>query len=84
MLFDRSLYVEDFVNDIENTSTPLVHRGQIIAVAHYSRENNVKLLKMMRVSERIDTQCMMVASLKELDEEEMKEVREYIERMKKW
>lgn len=76
--------VEDFVNDIENASTPLVHRGQIIAVAHYSRENNAKLLKMMRVSERIDTQCMMVASLKELDDEEMQEVRDYIERMKKW
>lgn len=76
--------VDDFVNDLENANTPLVHKGQVVAIAHYSRENDVKFLKMMKVSERIDTQCMMVASLKELDDEEMKEVMEYIERMERW
>lgn len=76
--------VDDFIRSIENANTPLVHKGQIVAVAHYQKLNGVKLLRMMKVSPRINTQCMTVATLEDLNEEEMKSVREYIERKLRW
>lgn len=33
---------------------------------------------------RIDTQCMTVATLEDLSDEEMKEVRDFIDRRKRW
>lgn len=76
--------VHDFIEDIENANTPLVHKEQIVAVAHYSKSNGVKFLRMMKVSPRIDTQCMTVATLEDLNDEEMKEVRDFIDRRKRW
>ena len=76
--------VNDFVGDIENANTPLVHAEQIVAVAHYSRQFGEKFLRMMRVSKQINTQCMTVATLKDLSDEEMKEVRDFIEWRKRW
>lgn len=76
--------VDDFVEDIENASTPLVHAGQIVAVAHYSRTVGAKFLRMMKISQRINTQCMTVAILADLSYEEMKEVRDFIEWRKRW
>lgn len=66
------------------SNTPLVHAGQIVAVAHYSRQFGEKFLRMMRVSKQINTQCMTVATLKDLSDEEMKEVRDFIEWRKRW
>lgn len=76
--------VYDFIEDIENANTPLVHKGQIVAVAHYSKSIGAKFIRMMKVSPRIDTQCMTVATLADLNDEEMKEVRDFIERRKRW
>jgi len=76
--------VYDFIKDVENANTPLVHKEQIVAVAHYSKSNGVKFLRMMKVSTRIDTQCMTVATLEDLNDEEMKEVRDFIDRRKRW
>ena len=76
--------VNDFIEDVENANTPLVHKEQIVAVAHYSKSNGVKFLRMMKVSPRIDTQCMTVATLEDLNDEEMKEVRDFIDRRKRW
>lgn len=75
--------VADFVNDIENASTPLVHRNQIVAVAHYSKRIGLKYLRMMKVSKCIDPHCITVASLKDLNEEEEKQVLEYITEKKR-
>ena len=74
----------DFIENIENANTPLVHKEQIVAVAHYSKPNGVKFLRMMKVSPRIDTQCMTVATLEDLSDEEMKEVRDFIDWRKRW
>ncbi len=76
--------VHDFIEDLENANTPLVHKEQIVAVAHYSKSNGVKFLRMMKVSPRIDTQCMTVATLEDLSSEEIKEVRDFIDRRKRW
>lgn len=76
--------VDDFIEDVENANAPLVHRDQIVAVAHYSKSIGTKFVRMMKVSSRIDTQCMTVATLEDLNDEEMKEVRDFIDRRKRW
>ena len=76
--------VDDFIRSIENANTPLVHKGQIVTVAHYSKSIGVKFLRMMKVSSRINTQCMTVATLEDLSDEEMQEVQNFIERKLRW
>lgn len=75
--------VADFVNDIENASTPLVHGNQIVAVAHYSKKIGLKYIRMMKVSGHVDIHCAIVASLQDLNEEEEKQVLEYITEKKR-
>lgn len=76
--------VNDFVEDIENANTPLIHREQIVSVAHYSKERGEKYVRMMKVAPRINTTCMEVTHLEDLDPEEEKEVNKYIEEKKRW
>lgn len=60
--------MSDFLEDIENASTPLVHKGETVAVAHYSKELGVKFVRLMRVGDRIDPNCITVVTLEEITE----------------
>lgn len=72
--------VEDFVEDIENAHAPLVHKGQIVAIACYSRKVKTSFVHMMKVSKFMDPHCITVTTLEELDEKETAEVLAYIGR----
>lgn len=60
--------MDDFLAEVKNANTPLVHKGQVIAIAHYSRELNLKFVRLMKMSDRIDVQCADVAALEPIEE----------------
>ena len=76
--------VDDFTEDIENANASLVHKEQIVAIAHYRKSNEVKYVRMMKVSKKTDTNFSTVATLEDLNEEEANEVQKFIERRKRW
>lgn len=57
--------VDDFVEDIRRANLPLVHKGQTVAVAHYSKELDIKFVRVMKVSDRIDILRETVATLED-------------------
>lgn len=57
--------VDDFIDNIRRANLPLVHKGQLIAVAHYSKELEFMFVRLMRVSEKIDVSCQTVAILED-------------------
>lgn len=60
--------LEDVLNDVDRANSPLVHKGQVVAVVHYSKKQRYYFVRMMRVSDRIDIHCSTVATLKDIDE----------------
>ena len=76
--------MEDFLADIEEANTPLVHRDDIVAVPHYSKELGVKMVRMMKVSHHIDTNCQVVATLSDVSDEEAKEIKRFITNKKRF
>jgi hypothetical protein len=62
--------MSDFLDLIENANKPLVHKGQIVAVAHYSRKSGVRFVRMMKVSDKMDIHCTTVTTLEPISEED--------------
>ncbi len=60
--------LNDFLENVKAANTPLVHKGETVAVAHYSQVSGIKFIRLMRVSERIDTNCQVVATLKPIED----------------
>lgn len=58
----------DFLESVKVANTPLVHKGEIVAVAHYSKISGVKFVRLMQVSKRIDTNCQVVATLNPIED----------------
>ena len=55
--------IDDFLENVKNANTPLVHKEQVVAVAHYSRKLGIMFVRLMKVSARIDVLCADVATL---------------------
>lgn len=60
--------VNDFLEDIKAANAPLVHKGETVAVAHYSNISGIKFVRLMRVCERIDRNCQVVATLNPIED----------------
>lgn len=59
---------EDFIKDVESANTPLVHKGQEVVIAMYSSKLKTYIgVKVLKVSDRIDTNCITVATLEEVE-----------------
>lgn len=68
--------VFDFIDQVKKANNPVVRKGQVVAVAHYSRKSEVFFVRMMRVSDRISIHSQMVAELVDVpDDFKLKEVR---------
>lgn len=66
----------DFLKDVERANYPMIHKGQVVAVAHYSKPNDMFMVRMMQVSERINIHSQVVAELVDVpDDFKLKEVR---------
>ena len=68
-----SFGLSDALDMIEETQTPIVRAGQIVAIASYSSQK--AYIQLYRVSDRVDINCQTVASFRPLTEEEMSEVK---------
>ena len=69
-----SFGLSDALDMIEETQTPIVRAGQIVAIASYSSQT--AYIQLYRVSDRIDVNCQTVATFKPLTDEEMNEVKQ--------
>lgn len=67
-----SFGLSDALEMIEETQTPIVRAGQIVAIASYSSQT--AYLQLYRVSDRVDINCQTVASFNPLTDEDMSEV----------
>lgn len=67
-----SFGLSDALEMIEETQTPIVRAGQIVAIASYSKEK--AFLQLYKLSDRVDINCSTVATFKALTDEEMAEV----------
>ena len=69
--------IDDFVYDVKRANTPLVHKGQIVAVAHYSKKLHKIYVVIMKGSEKINIQCITVATFKHLESDNMPNIETY-------
>ena len=56
----------DFINDIQYARTPILHKNEIVAVAHFSITRNVKFIRLLQVSKRVDVHGIVAATLEEI------------------
>ena len=71
--------MEDRLEHIKNANLPTVRKDQIVAIAKSSKKNKFAVLHLYRVGD-IDINCMRVAKLIPLTDEEMQGVKKDIER----
>jgi hypothetical protein len=71
--------IEDRFESIKEASLPIVKKDQVVAIALHSKLNGFVILQLFKVG-KIDINCMTVADLKPLTDEEMQEVKKDIER----
>ena len=68
--------IDDFLANVNRANNPMVHKGQVVAVAHYSKSNGGFFVRMMQVSDRISVLSQVVAELVDVPEDfKLKEVR---------
>ena len=60
--------VYDFIELSEYAQTPIIKGGDIVAVCQYSRKTGLKVIELMKVSDRIDIHCIEVVRLEEIEE----------------
>lgn len=70
--------MDDFLEDLINANAPLVHSEEIVAVAHYSKQVNIKSIRMMKVSDYINVHCMTVATLEDIVGNDEESVEKYL------
>lgn len=63
----------DCMELIENASLPVLHEGDIVAVAQYSKQTRTALMLLYKVG-RVDMHCQTVTKLIELTDDEMAQV----------
>lgn len=70
--------MQDFLEDVEIANAPMIHKGDVVAVATYSKKMNTRFVRMMVVNDHIDPHCQVVATLRNCTDEEMEEISRYI------
>ena len=69
----------DMMTSIEESNLPIIRANEVVAIALYSKENEVATLNLFRVG-KVDINCMTVARLTPLSDEEMQEVKKDADR----
>ena len=64
----------DAMESIEDANTPIVRKGQIVAIASFSKESKIAYLQHYKINGRVDINCQTVAKFEKLTDEEMQEV----------
>lgn len=68
----------DKLESIKASNYPKVEEGSLVAVALYSKENEIASLLLFKVG-KVDTNCMTVAKLNPLNDEEMEEIKKDVQ-----
>ena len=58
---------QDHLNDAVKAMTPIVMPGQEVAILFFSSANSTAFVRIMRVSEKIDINCVTAATLTDVD-----------------
>lgn len=64
---------EDCMELVDGANLPVLHEGDIVAVAQYSKQTRTALMLLYKVG-RVDPHCMTMATLTELTDDEMAQV----------
>lgn len=65
----------DVMEMAAEANTPVVHKGQVVVVVMEIPSTKTCMVRMMRISSRIDIHCQTVCSLEDLNAEEAEEIR---------
>ena len=60
--------VNDFINQIQWSNTPIIECGQVVAVAQFSKKKGTKIIELMRVADKKDIHSMIITYLEEINE----------------
>lgn len=60
--------VSDFIDNIDRANSPLVHKGETVVLAVYSKSMNLSYCLLLKVEERLDIHCQTVAKLEQITE----------------
>ena len=71
----------DVMKMADEANTPVVHKGQTVVVVMEIPSIKTCMVRMMKVNDRIDIHCQVVAYLSDIDTESAKEIRRELKRI---
>lgn len=80
-MLKASFGYHDVMKMAAEANVPVVHKGQGVVVVMEIPSTETCLVRMMKVSERIDIHCQIVAVLEDIDDESAAEIRKMFKRM---
>ena len=81
-MLSASFGYSDVMEMLQEANAPVVHKGDLVVVVMDVPSKKTCMVRMMRVSPRIDIHCMTVAHLEDInDAEEIKEIKREFKRM---
>ena len=80
-MLTASFGYSDVMKMAAEANVPVVHKGQGVVVVMEIPSTKTCLVRMMKVSDRIDIHCQVVATLEDIDDESAAEIRKMFKRM---